>query len=80
MGDEDSLPRSDSHDHPTLYEVIDEFHLGTEKLPVRDRIAFDIMFSHWPTSVVQNIQAGHGHYICHAPNLRQACDIPPLAE
>ncbi|XP_030474578.1 uncharacterized protein LOC115691967 [Syzygium oleosum] len=61
--DEDPLPRSDSHDHPTLYKVIDEFDLGTEKLPVRDRIAFDNMFCHWPVSIVQNIQAGHRHYV-----------------
>ncbi|KAL3742628.1 hypothetical protein ACJRO7_018012 [Eucalyptus globulus] len=42
--DEDPLPRSDSHDHPTLYKVIDEFDLWTEKPPARDDIALDSMF------------------------------------
>ncbi|KAL3742631.1 hypothetical protein ACJRO7_018015 [Eucalyptus globulus] len=61
--DEDPLPQSDSHGHTTLYNVVDEFVLETEKLPVRDNIALDNMFRHWPTSVVQNIQAGHKHYV-----------------
>ncbi|KAL3742632.1 hypothetical protein ACJRO7_018016 [Eucalyptus globulus] len=61
--DEDPLPRSDSHDDPTLYKVIDEFDLAAEKVPVRDHVALDSMFRHWPMSVVQNIQAGHRHYV-----------------
>ncbi|KAL3742627.1 hypothetical protein ACJRO7_018011 [Eucalyptus globulus] len=61
--DEHPLPRSKSHDHPTLIKVVDEEDVFTRKLHILHHAAFDYMFRHWFMSDVENILTGHKHYV-----------------